>query len=109
MDQAEVKSMIIRVLEDIRERLPLWVGTEPLAIIPYLNGFYHGCHLFGLKGGGYDKVYEETVIERGWKWGSLGAMPSMREKGLDDEAIALELVTLEIESWKKRLNAASDS
>jgi hypothetical protein len=107
MDQTEAKSMIIRVLEDIHERIPLWVGTEPLAIIHYINGFNHACHIFGFKGG-YDKVYEETVIARGWKWTSHGGLPSMHEKGLDDAAIARELVTLEIESWKKRFNAASE-
>src|SRR5258708_30077306 len=55
-----------------------------LDIIPYINGFNSACSTLGLKGG-YDDIYREVVLQRGWEWTAHGALPSMRERGRSEE------------------------
>src|SRR5258707_2306143 len=105
MKHAQIKNIIIH-LEDVRARTGLWVATM-LDIIPYINGFNSACWTLGLKGG-YDDIYREVVLQRGWEWTAHGALPSMRERGLDDAAIADELLVIEIEAWKKRYDGVQD-
>jgi hypothetical protein len=93
---------IIIVLENVRSRRPLWIlnSTEPDAVMNWIYGFNCACGVFGLKSDEY-QLSEQIAIDRGWKWNALGAIPSMRERGLSGDEIGDELLCIEIEFWKR--------
>jgi hypothetical protein len=100
MDQLHIES-IIQFLENVRNR-PLMYVTNINELAPFLDGFNNACLTLGMNCG-TDKALLDTVTERGWEWSVAGrTLPSMRKRGLDETAIALEILNIEIEAWKKR-------
>jgi len=92
---------IIERLEVISLRPTSWVANLDQAL-GFLHGLQMACSIAGLKCG-YDDVYRDVAIERGWIWlVASGALPSMKEKGLSDLEIIKELLSIEIEAWKRR-------
>lgn len=70
----------------------------------FLSGLNITCELIGMRAG-YDDTYVEVAISRGWEWLPSAAMfPAMEERGLDEMAMTLELLDIEIEVWQRRYN-----
>lgn len=100
MQQEQVEA-VVQKLEDVLRRMPLWL-EKPNDIDPFLNGFRAACSSCGLILD-HDQAYIDIIRARGWVYlSAAGAAPSMREKGLDDTAIAQELLRIEIEALKRR-------
>jgi hypothetical protein len=47
------------------------------------------------------RFYATVITEHGWTWTSDGPWKEMREKGMDDTAIIDEMLSIEIEVWKR--------
>jgi hypothetical protein len=47
-----------------------------------------------------EKIYREVSKNRGWHFNALGIIPDMKAKGLSNEEMVKELVSVEIEAWK---------
>ena len=96
---------IIRMLEHIIQRPFLYVGTQPLAVIAYLNGFNTILGYLGFTPprSGYDELYKSVVIERGWEYDAGGPWHQMQKKGMTDEEVIKETISIEIEYWKRTM------
>jgi len=106
--QQEQLEAIIHKLEDVSKRMSVWL-KKPSDIEPFLNGFRIACHILGVSLD-HDQAYWQVAIARGWEF-TPAASPahSIREKGLDDTAIAQELLRIEIEALKRRYALPNNS
>lgn len=102
MEMQPIALNIIKKFEEIKRRPTMYVRDDVDELLVFLQGFAIACRLCGLKSG-FDEVYVSTVEQRGWQWlPSGGVVPSMRENGLTSTQMIQELLTIEIEVWKKR-------
>lgn len=93
---------IIAFYEAARERPAVYFQPSiPEAIDCILSYFNQALYFVNIKES--SRYQREIAIERGWEYNALGAVPSMREKGLKDEEMITELLTFEIEHWKRVL------
>ncbi|KAB2903001.1 MAG: hypothetical protein F9K27_14595 [Anaerolineae bacterium] len=97
----DIVQKIIETLSIIRLRPKMYFRNVG-ELKAMLAGFNMACGLFGYPSG-FDDAYRQAVVERGWKWlPAAGVLPALIENGLDDDSIVEELLTIEIEAWKKR-------
>jgi hypothetical protein len=92
---------LIRGLENVQKRAPMFMSEDQSAIVNFLSGFHAACGFLGLTLPG-DKFSDRVASERGWELTSAGSWREMERKGMDHSAIAAELLTIEIEAWKRR-------
>lgn len=94
---------IIQTLEMIRNRPLMYIKGDVDELRAILLGFNLACGSLGLASG-FDSTYQAVVRDRGWTWlPSAGIVPVLIEAGMDTPQIINELLTIEIEVWKKRL------
>jgi hypothetical protein len=105
MDKKQLTS-IIKVLEAVREKPLMFVGTDLSGISHFLNGFRAACGALGINSA-YEKIYEEILLAHEWR-PSPSLVYEMKERGLDDIAIATELVTLSVETWQRLYSAETE-
>jgi hypothetical protein len=89
---------IVEFLTSVRSRKPMHLETvDAAAAMNFLHGFRVGCMACG-----FDlppECCEQATTGRGWEWSAAGTAGQMRERGLSEEAIADELLAIEIEAW----------
>ena len=94
---------VVQLLEAVRQRPLMYIGDrDPMATVHFLDGIDAACGTFGYKIPRYPgTIYEQVVKERGWEF--LAARPhrEMSERGLSAEMVTRELLTIEIETWKR--------
>jgi hypothetical protein len=101
MDKQSYVMKIIRLLEEVKRKPGMYIGP-PGGIEAFLSGFRGACALFGVETG-YDDLYETVLIEHGWGQNTNPKL-KMHEGGLNEHAIVQELLSIEIEVWKRRYN-----
>lgn len=85
----------MEILRSFRRRKRMYLMTVDLSNVQsFLTGFQIGGSGAGLQGP--TEYWYEASERRGWGREAMGPIPPMREKGLDDEAIADELIEIEI-------------
>lgn len=98
MNQSAQAARVIKYLEHIRVRPAMFVGPDPLAMIPFLEGFRIACAALGFTTNDYDirkaiwKKHHWRYSPRGWR--------VMQDRGLDAAAIADAVLHIEIDVWK---------
>ncbi len=101
---------VIQLLVHIRERPGMYF--LPITADGYINwreGFDTGCAMRGLFIGerhSDDSFYMQILTAHGWKDSSFGPVIDMREHGLGEAEIITELLTMDIETWKRTYGVA---
>jgi hypothetical protein len=95
-----VRVRLIAILRSARRRKSMYfTSIEPRTVIDWLSGLRTGCTLAGLEWSPEDRrpVLERRGLEftSAWENGQLAA------RGLSPEAIADELLAIEIEMWEQ--------
>ena len=99
MNESQIIALI-EMLENVRRRPKAYVGPELQAILQFLWGVHSTCYaLFGVFRD--ETIYEEVLKERGWEYSAIAPWGEMRERGLDEESMLNEFVTIEIEVLKR--------
>ncbi len=99
---------IIRALELMRAkpfRCMTSVEYAKNAGTIWLDGFYCALGVLGLLDETTTPVYREVIESRGWLWGPNAPIPEMKRRGLGENAMIDELLSIEIEMWQRRLVA----
>ena len=47
------------------------------------------------------KIRGQVIIERGWTWSSLLSWDEMRQKGMDEMQILMEMFAIELQVWQR--------
>ena len=95
---------IIKFLEAVRKRPNMSVLNFNIeAMEALIHGFNVGCYLceeklFPQK---HKEIKDNVTIEREWHLKPVSVTYEMKERGLSDEEIIQELLTIEIEAWSK--------
>ena len=105
--QREQVKKIIEYLEVVRRRPLMYFGPEPLAVLPFVEGFKFGCSILGVSYGSgheHEAMLKDIVIKRGWRWNASRHPAEVMEKeGYDNLKIIDEVLQIEIELWKRHL------
>ena len=94
---------IIQFLEAVRNAIGLWVGDDFLSVIPFIHGLNACAGIFGILGE-HNRIYEDVVKSHNWEWSARLPIDAMKDKGMSNEDIASELLTMEIETWSRQLD-----
>lgn len=95
---------IIEHFEHVRDRPHMFMGeASERAIYAYLIGFNTACCLLGYSpNDGIDGDFWKVCAERSREWNSHGPQKRMRDTGWNEKAIVIELLIIEIETWRRR-------
>lgn len=98
--EAVVRARLVAILRSARERKSMFfTSIEPRSVIDWLGGLRTGCALAGLEWLPEDRrpVLERRGLEltAAWEDDQLAA------QGLSPEAIADELLAIEVEMWEE--------
>jgi hypothetical protein len=94
---------LIEKLEYVMRRPHIYINKiESEFMEHYLRGFRGVAHLFAdMKyWEKYLRIVEQVAYDRGWP-GSLDFVKSIRTRGLSEKEIIEEMLSVEIESWKR--------
>jgi hypothetical protein len=99
---------VVELLNHVRERPPIWLGGyNPQELILFIHGLGAGVAVFGLRIERHPgSAYYDVLIERGWEFLAGFPVDEMRERGLSEQEIVRELLTIEIETWKRAYQLA---
>lgn len=96
-------SGIVSYLEEVKKYPGLHIQpVTPETLMIYFYGLNKGI-TFAADRFDFNASSNETrslIISRGWKGGSKPLYSEMREKGMNDEEIIQELLSIEIEMWR---------
>jgi hypothetical protein len=94
---------IVELLKQVRERPPVWIGgSSPESLLHFLHGVTAVASAFGVRVDRYlGSAYGQVITERGWEHSAAAPVDEMRERRLSDQEIVQELLTIEIETWKR--------
>ncbi len=98
---------IIQELERVRGRRMMFMGSNSAsAASTFLLGFQSACFVFGLTLS--YKHRQLATEERGWSPSAEAwSLSEMRERGLTDEAIADEMLAIDIAAWRRMAEASA--
>ena len=99
MNREDKIRVILEAFQHMREKTGMYFSTVKMAE-SYLRGFRTASAIC-LDLPASMKARVEVVTERGWTSTSQGPWNEMREQGLDDAAIIDEMLSIEIEVWKR--------
>jgi hypothetical protein len=103
MSLAQV-TLVVALLEQVRQRPGLYIGAEVEGLIPFLNGMKSTCAVFGLKQN--TTLSESVAVERGWEYDAGGIWNALRANKLTYQQIVEEIIAFEILLWKRTYNIA---
>ena len=103
-DQETVRQ-IIRFLKMAMEHKGMIFGSTDIpSFLGWLSGFRQGAHFAGVMMG-MDRlpnsIWQTITQQRGWQVTAVLPWWQMREKGMSDDAIIDEFLTIEIEAWRQ--------
>jgi hypothetical protein len=100
LDEQKAKQ-ILQVLQHMRLRPGMWFSDTVPPVVNTLIGM-------GIGLGEYFHEHKDVVVERGWTVSSQHPALEMKARGMSDEAITHEILTIAIESLKRRYNLQDD-
>jgi hypothetical protein len=90
---------LLKVLHSVRDRNSMYFRpVDVVAAENFLNGFITGVASCGLEVP--IEIRESTTLERGWKWYAARPVDDMRNRGLTEDQIIDEILTIEIAAWR---------
>jgi hypothetical protein len=99
---------IITLLEEIRNRKGMWIGTnEARDAQGFITGFVVACQKAGVPCEWKDLHLAGT--DRGWKSCAAGPILEMQSRGMSDEAIADELFNIAIRAFQRAAESVPNS
>ncbi len=93
---------ILEILHNAQLRKDMYfLPVGPIAVTHWIHGLRAGFSFAGLE---WSADHRRTAVERRGLEFHIGAseVPQLRERGLTDQAIADELLAIEIEMWKSQ-------
>ena len=95
---------IVEALDRVHGVVGLYIGRKDDVdgVVNFLQGFREACDVLGLRYG--VEVERQVFSENGWERRANGVWVQMRESGMSEEVIVIELVRLEILKWQKLLS-----
>jgi hypothetical protein len=103
MDRKQIESIVSR-LEHINQKPGMYIGELQSQVVEgFIDGFNTACHVLGLPFNKYSDLYKQVLSEHGWAVSSGSCVLEMRERSMSDDSIIHELLTIEIEVWKRRI------
>ena len=98
---------IIQMLEQIQERPGLFVAPlTSSSMSDFLSGFDTACYALGLPLP--FEMRQQAKEERGWpRLAEVWSVSAMQERGLSDEAIAAEMLCIDIGAWRRMAEAGA--
>jgi len=92
---------IIKQLKNVQLRPGMYFRGDLPSATSFIDGFNVACALWGL----YDDMAvveagDKAMKEHGWKVSSLGPFPEMQERGLNEEQMIAEFLSIEIAKWE---------
>ncbi len=103
MPDSNVASLL-EGLENVRSRPGVWMSKSLPLVMVFISRFNIACRQLGVEASPADQAYWAVLSQRGWKVSPAGPWVEMQEKGLSEEEIVTELLTIQIEALKKRHN-----
>ena len=98
---------LIKSLEYVREKPKLFIGVELDGMVHFLNGFELATGILDLDAPiDFTQYFENVIVERGWEI-TASLRHELVEKGLDENLMMYELITIHIETWRKILTDLS--
>ena len=92
---------ISELLEFVKNRPVMYIGAKtPELLVVFLHGFYLGLN-WTCDAESLVSTKRQVTEERGWDSRNTISWAEMRESGLSDKKIVDELMTIEVESWKR--------
>jgi hypothetical protein len=108
MHEHEQVTKIIQRLRQIQQKPGMYIGSDPLGIVPFLHGFAMACDTLGLSQHSRSKdrvdALREIMIRRGWEWSTRHIAFQMQDQGYSYSEIAQETLDIEIELWRELYN-----
>jgi hypothetical protein len=90
----------IELFEAVWARPLMYFGKyDTDAVVLFTHGLYMSLSLTNHSFPALE-IYREVSKNRGWHFNALGIVPDMKAKGLSNEEMVKELVSVEIEVWK---------
>ncbi len=101
MEQNTIDKILLD-LEKIRLRPTMCFGhyEDFQSAVAFFIGFNHALILLNQSLPARE-IYNQIYDEKGYKWSPNGVVTSMKEKSLSNEEIVIEIVSIEIEAWKR--------
>lgn len=96
------------MLQLIEARVSMFIDPLGNGGQNFLRGFRTACAMLGIQPPS-EAMYQAVVVSRGWRWSSHAPVKEMDEAGVDAETIVHELITIEIEVWKKHLDSHANA
>src|SRR5262245_28196809 len=100
---------LFELLDSFAKRPQLYVGTVSFATVrAYLSGLEAGCSYAGVHYSRED--YLAAAEARGWDpRGNIGILRDFSCKGLSDDAMARELIAVEMDAYRRALASRENS
>lgn len=90
----------IEFFEAVKARPIIYFGKfDTDAVILFTHGFYESLSIIDESFPSLD-IHKEASKVRGWNFNALGVVPDLKKKGLSNEEMVKELISVEIEAWK---------
>ena len=97
---SEYTDKFIEFFEEVLARPLMYFGKNDAdAVIIFTHGLYTSLYITNHSFPS-EEIYREVSKNRGWHFNALGIIPDMKKKGLSDEEMVKELISVEIEAWK---------
>lgn len=92
---------IIKQLRLVDLRPKMYIADQnPLG--NFLSGFYIALRAL-VPDSSEDGLFEQVVQDHGWQPTNIDITIQMRDKGMDNDSILHEMISIHIETWQKRL------
>jgi hypothetical protein len=107
MNKADIEK-IISALESVAKRPYMYMGSEgEIAAQPFLAGFHCALRILNLDED-TQKFRNDVLTERGWELSSVAPYTEMKQRSMSPDQMINEILTIEIEVWKKILSQKQD-
>jgi hypothetical protein len=106
MNRQQIIERIVERLLAIQQRPHVYIDESLGPMGNFQVGFDMACEILGIMPDA--DVSEQVFLEHGWKPSAFGPHIQMRKKGFTEQQIIDELLSMEIEVWKRTLDAESE-
>jgi hypothetical protein len=99
---------IIAYLERLRQKPGMYIGSDISRLLPHQHGFQAGCAIHGFQKDA--TIYAAVMREHGWHPPAAMALCTyLIEQGHDYSFNGNEVITIEIETWRRTYPDAHDA
>lgn len=103
IDRRQIIERIVERLITIQQRPNAYIDEILGPVGNFLVGLDMVCEIIRIMPD--PDISEQVFLEHGWKPSAFGADVQMRKKGFTEQQIIDELLSMEVEIWKRTLDA----